>query len=373
MRELHTHEEMLFALLRASLHRKETETDFFGNVSSDDWKECYQLACRQGVMALAWDGVLKLPAGLMPPKALKITWGMAVQEYEAQYERYCRTIDELTEYYISKGIVTVQLKGVGLSTYYPNPAHREGGDIDIYTYSNNRGRMSDAEANRLADKLMKKQGIEVDMHSPKHSNFYYKGIPIENHKTFLDVERYMMAGQADALLRKMLEPQFTYLMNGKYKCLTPPEEFNALFVSFHAAQHYGAGLALHHLCDWAMILNRHGGMLPEEVTDLKFRKAVDSFTSLCNKYLGTFGVMSGAGEDLAEEMLDEMLYPKFVVGFVPDTVTGKWNILKYKYHRFCYIHRLNNQVLEWPMWKRVWDSVVTHLQRPQTIFQTKRK
>ena len=131
MRKLHKQEGMLFALLRASLHQKKTETCFFEGASADDWKACYKLACQQGVMALAWDGVLKLPAEMIPPKALRITWGMAVQAYEKKYEHYCNTIQELTDFYLRRGIMTVQLKGVGLSTYYPVPSHREGGDIDI--------------------------------------------------------------------------------------------------------------------------------------------------------------------------------------------------------------------------------------------------
>ena len=96
MRRLHKQEGMLFALLRASLHQKKTETCFFEGASADDWKACYKLACQQGVMALAWDGVLKLPAEMIPPKALKITWGMAVHAYEKKYERYCNTIQELS-------------------------------------------------------------------------------------------------------------------------------------------------------------------------------------------------------------------------------------------------------------------------------------
>ena len=373
MRRLQKHEGMLFALLRASLNQKQTETCYFEGASADDWKACYQLACQQGVMALAWDGAMKLPAGLIPPKALKIKWGMAVQAYEKKYERYCNTIQELTDLYLRRGIMTVQLKGVGLSTYYPVPSHREGGDIDIYTFSRDKEAMTDAEANLLADKLMEEQGIEVDMHSPKHSNFYYKGIPIENHKTFLDVQRYKIAGRADAWLRKVMEPQFTYLMDGEHMCLTPPKEFNHLFVAFHAAQHYGAGLALHHLCDWAMVLKKCGRKLPECFGDKKFRGAVEALTYLCDELLGADILVNWRAAYLAEEMLDVMLYPKYQVGYVPDDVTGKWSILMYKFRRFCYIHRLNNRALEWPWWKRVWDSVVNHFKRPETIFEVKRK
>lgn len=367
MRNLCVHERMLFALLRASLNQREVETDFFQGVSPEDWKECYLLSARQGVMALAWDGVLKLPAELMPPKALKLTWGLAVEAYEKKYERYCKTVDELMAYYRGYGIAMVQMKGVGLSTYYPVPSHREGGDIDIFTFSLNEEKMNDSEANRLADKLMEEQGIEVDMHSPKHSNFFYKGIPIENHKTYLDVQRYKLASQVEGMLKGLMKPQLVSLMDGKYSSFIPSSEFNRLFVAFHAAQHYGAGLALHHLCDWAVILNRMGGTMPEELKDPAFLQGVAAFTRLCNRLLGTSEPVDG-GEDVADEMLESILYPKFVIGSVP--VKGKWNIFCYKARRFGYIYRLNNRILKWPLWKRVWDSVVVHLGRPETIFRT---
>lgn len=367
---LNKQEKMLFALLRASLNRRVAETDEFQGVSEADWKRCYQLAARQGVMALAWDGILTLPAELQPPRALKLTWGMAVQDYEKKYERYCKTVEELTDFYLQHGIMTVQLKGVGLSSYYPVPAHREGGDIDIFTYSNLKEELTDKEANQLADKLMQNKGIQVDMHSYKHSNFYYKGIPIENHKTFLNVKHYPVAVQVDALLRKELEPQFTYLMDGEYKVLIPPPTFNAMFLAFHASQHYGSGLALHHLCDWAVLINKHGIRLPKELTDKHFLTAIAAFTRLCNDYLGTHSKVSGGG-DLADEILKEILHPKFPDKYVP--VKGKWNILVYKTRRFLYRSRISNHILYLPLWKRIWQSVVGHVCRPETIFQTGEK
>lgn len=367
---LNKQEKMLFALLKASLNRRVAEADNFQGGSETDWKHCYRLAARQGVMALAWDGILTLPAELQPPRALKLTWGMAVQDYEKKYERYCQTVEELTDFYLRNGIMTVQLKGVGLSSYYPVPAHREGGDIDIFTYSNQPEQMTDEAANRLADKLMEDKGIPVDMHSYKHSNFYYKGIPIENHKTFLNVKHYPVAVQVDALLRKEMKPQFTYLMDGDYKVLTPPPTFNAMFLSFHASQHYGSGLALHHLCDWAALINKHGVKLPNELKDERFLEAVAAFTLLCNRYLGTSAEVHG-GEELAEEILEEILHPKFPDKYVP--VKGKWNILVYKTRRFLYRSRISNRILYLPLWRRIWQSVVGHVCRPETIFQTGEK
>ena len=285
--ELNQSEKMLFALLCSALNTIPVNSALFADVSLLSWQSCYKLAVEQGVMALAWDGIQTLPACLQPPKALKLNWAMAVENYEKRYLRYCHTIAELSAFYKTHGITTVQLKGVGLSTYYPIPSHREGGDIDIFTYSADHSRKSDAEANRLADRLMEEKGIEVDFeHSEKHSMFYYKGIPIENHKTFINSETYRIAVKMDKLLQKLLQPVSAEL-DGKCSILIPSSTFNTVFLAFHAAQHYARGLALHHLCDWACLLNRYGLHIPEEVTDIRFRNMILAMTRLCNDYLGT--------------------------------------------------------------------------------------
>ena len=358
--------EMLFALLRASLHGKEVETAFFEQATADDWKECHRLAVMQGVMALAWDGVSALPQHLQPAKGLKLKWAMAVEAYEKKYARYCQTIAELSDFYRAHGITTVQLKGVGLSTYYPNPAHREGGDIDIFTYSADTNKLTDAEANQLADKLMKEQGIEVDMHSLKHSNFYYKGIPIENHRTFLDVKWYKVAKQVEPLLKQSLKPQATDLLEGKVSILTPSPAFNTLFLSFHSAQHYGDGMALHHLCDWAMLIARHDLQIPEALTDKRFREAILAMTELCNRYLGTSVEVSG-GKQLADEMIGEIIYPKFSKHDVAPK--GKVRIFIIKTKRFFYKYRLSNRILYRPLWKHIWKGIFIHVRKPELIFQ----
>ena len=125
---------MLFALLRASLHEKEVEVECFQEATDDDWKLCHQIAAAQGVMALAWDGILKL--SLQPPLELKLQWGVKVEVQERKHLRYCKAIQEISSFYKKHHIETMTLKGVGLSTLYPIPSHREGGDIDIYTFSN---------------------------------------------------------------------------------------------------------------------------------------------------------------------------------------------------------------------------------------------
>lgn len=359
------HEEMLFALLRSSLHERLTDTTFFCGCTEKDWQSCRALASRQGVMALAWDGVMKLPDSMKPPISVKLAWASAVEAYEKKYRYYCRTVYELSRFYAGHGISVMQLKGVGLSAIYPVPAHREGGDIDIYTYSADKDRMTDAEANRLADELMTRMNIEVDVdRTPKHSMFYYKRVPVENHKTFLNVETYESAVEAERVLKENMNPQPTVLADGEV--LTPSPMFNKLFVAFHAAQHTAGGLALHHLCDWACLLNHCGMRMPDGLTDRRFLRYVDALTLLCNKLLDTGIPVKNPPEKLAAKLLGQILYPPFSG---PVNATTKAGVIIYKTRRMIHAALLTREVFGKSVTKTVLSSAIEHIRRPDTIFR----
>ena len=356
------HVQMLFALLRASLNETTPEISYFQNSTEKEWKDCYHLAAKQGVMALAWDGVAKLPKDMQPPLSIKITWATGVERYEQKYNRYCETIVQLSEFYKQHGISTMQIKGVGFSTLYPIPSHREGGDIDIFTYSAAPDDLSHKEANCLADTLIQEQGIEVDTSYPKHSHFYYNNIPVENHKTFVNVNSYKTAQLIEETLIKCMNPKETILATGKI--LTPSPEFNSLFIACHALQHYGSGLALHHLCDWAIILKNYGLLIPNEIQDKKILNGFAALTTLSNLYLGTTIPVDG-GDIIAKEMLQEILHPQYSVNNPKKNRVG---ILVYKTKRLLYNHRIKNRILTSSLTKRILSSIVAHIKAPKTIF-----
>ncbi len=342
-------DQLLLALLRKALSDKNLPTELFAAASPEDWDACYRVAAAQGVSVLAMDAVLQLPASCQPPWPLKVAWAMEAEKYEEQYRCYCRRAEELMAFYARHHIAAVQLKGVGFSPHYPIPAHREGGDIDLFTYSADPSLMGDSEANHLADELMEQQDIEVDCtHSQKHSVFYYHGIPVENHKTFINSETYALAAKMDPVLRRLLEPQEVTLC-GEYRIHTPSPAFNTLFLAFHAAQHYTYGLKLHHLCDWACLLHRHGLHLPEELTDRRFIRFVHALTQVCNDYLGTNIPLPTSDRRLSEEIIREVLHPKFT----KETPEGRgWEIFVFKFRRLRHRYHLCNHVfhVSWLKW-----------------------
>ena len=361
---------MLFALLKASLHNTAADTELFTNAVKEDWDHCYKTSSKQGVLALAWDGVQTLPVELHPYKQLKFQWAMSVDKYEAKHRRYCQTAQELQKFYKEHGIVAVQMKGVGFSSYYNCPSHREGGDIDIYTYSADTSRMSHQEANDLADALMIKQGIEVETdHSYKHSNFFYNGISIENHKCFLNVQTHpKFLEKLDRILGKILNAREIDLYNGEYKITVPSNEFNSVFISCHAFQHYGDGIALHHLYDWAAIICKCGFKLPVEITEKYFLRAIAALTYLSNKFLGTDVDLSNypsGYEKLADELLMEMLYPKFA-RVVP--YRNPVSIFIEKSRRLLNRAKYSKSVLGAPILRTLCMSFIAHIYNPDKIL-----
>ncbi len=363
-------DEMLFALLRASLHEKEPEYKQFINASPHEWQQCYATAAAQGVLALAWDGLEKLPKELHPQKSLKFQWGISVEKYEAKHRWYCRTAEELQKFYLENGIVAVQIKGVRLSASYNRPAHREGGDIDIYTFPVDEKAMTHRDANLLADELVKRQGIEVDTSkSEKHSNFYFKGIPVENHQWFVNMElNPKFLGKLNGILKGILMPQKVQLLDGDCELLVPSPQFNMVFLAYHAFQHLGSGIALHHLYDWANLIKNNGLHLPDKITEKTFLRGVAALTHLCNLHLGTdidLAGYPGGYEDLAELMLGEMLYPKYA-SKVP--YASPFMIVWFKLMRVLYANSLRSKTLEASQLYMLYRSVYWHLKYPSTIL-----
>ena len=155
---------------------------------------------------------------------------------------------------------------------------------------------------------------------------------------------------------------------GKYRILVPSPQFNMLFISCHAFQHYGSGIALHHLYDWAALLKRNTLVIPDEVKETNFLRALAAFTHLANKYLGTEQDINGLPQDyttLADEMLEEMLHPVF------DSVVPHTNPLAvffYKFRRVFRSSKLSYDVLGASPARRFFSSLVAHIKAPDMIL-----
>lgn len=364
---------MLLALLKKSLNGGDLPEEVFRNASESEWKECYRLAVFQGVMALVWDGVTALPDEFFPPKKLKLQWALAVEAYEKRYAAYCHTVNELSELMRPHGVGLMQLKGVGFSACYPIPAHREGGDIDVYFYALDSSLMTNEEARNLAEQIIEKKGIYIEReHSEKHNEFCYNGILIESHKTFLNIYNTPEALPMDKYLHTHSCPTTVSLLGEKYSVAVPTPRFNVVFIGFHAAQHYVNGLSLHHLVDWGCLQRCDAlPLLPNDLMDKKVMRFLNALTALANQYLG-FSATTSYDEKFATSILSEMLFPPFSIEKEKSLQKNPWRTLIYKTKRFIYRHQKLNRVFTISLKSRFREVYKNNAKNPARFFRMTR-
>lgn len=102
-------EQMLMALLRSALRQQEVETACFQQATEENWVKCFKLAVHQGISALAWEGVGRMPSKYAPPLNVKISWALREKELLGEYMKQCKAINALTKLLAQYGIGVIVL------------------------------------------------------------------------------------------------------------------------------------------------------------------------------------------------------------------------------------------------------------------------
>lgn len=363
---------MLLSLLKGGISDKKADVKMFEGRTYEEWVKMYNLSLKEAVTAVALDGIRKNPDIKVPEDVLenmKISEEFA-QKYHGHQEKILKHFSEFTN---SKDVNTVQIKGIGLSMDYPNPQNRFGGDIDIYTFKKGTDPSKIENCTSLfIDKEAKKKGLKVDLdHGPKHSIIKLNNMPIENHRNFLNVEQSPLHRKMNKYLLQHFNPQERILPHGT-KILVPSKEFNTVFISFHAMQHFvGSGINFHHLADWAVHVKKHGLKVPEEAKGTKFEEFMYAFTNLANKHLGT-DVKVPENKKLEDEIFSKMLQNGNATRDPKAPVTK--NPIKYFIYRIQrYKEAINKQNEYWgegtaTLGKSLKKSLMYKIKHPKTIM-----
>ena len=239
-------QKRLLLLLQNSLWGNPVDEVVFEGINPGDWKKIMQLAASQGVFALALDGLTGLPLTIRPPRSLLIEWALGAKKIENRYNHQINALRSLTRLYSENGIKCLLIKGLGISRLYHVPEHRESGDLDLFLFG-------DFEK---GNRLVEEKGIEVQMLGEVHSNFNFELIPVENHRTFLQIKKQQSDRDLELLLHAYLT-QDPPLYSEQFGAYVPPLSFNLLFLFKHAVKHFlTEGIVLRHLCDWALVLHQ---------------------------------------------------------------------------------------------------------------------
>lgn len=332
--------KMLLSLLKCGLNDDtKVNAELFKGRTDEDWVRMYNLGHDNAVTPILLEGLEKSPEINAPKEVIE-----AMQETDMYAKRYHmkqeRVLGEVMNISAKKGIDVVPIKGIGFSLNYPNPQRRFGGDIDVFTFKHGTD-FSEPENNmtKVFDEIFEKRGIDVKKTNPKHSEFEYRGMPIENHRTFVDVKnRYLHVPDAlkiNNYLLKHLKPTEQTLPMGT-KILTPSKEFNTVFLAYHSMTHFiGSGINFHHLADWAVHIKKNGLKVPEEIKGTSVERFMYAMTNLSNKYLGT-KVKAPEDKKLENAIFNKMVDPLNQYGENSVKLPTSKNplaIIKYKFEK----------------------------------------
>ncbi len=256
------------------------------DISNQEWEDIYNWGVQQGVAAIQFSGLqqltdvkIDLPFQL-PERKLKMKWFAHAMQVENHCKSQFKIASELAEIYAENGIRTVVLKGIAVARNYPQPNYRPCGDLDCFL-------LGDYEQGNV---IAENAGAKVVRDFYKHSHISYKGLIVENHQFCTAIRGSEKTKAFERLLQSILQQEGSTMV-GETKLECPSPMFNALFLTHHAQRHFlSEGIALRHLCDWAMLLHKHS----DKIDWVKFKSYCDEFglsyfaesmTRLSEKYL----------------------------------------------------------------------------------------
>jgi hypothetical protein len=357
--------ERLFALVQTE--KTEPDVALFTGMNDDDWDALYRRSAAEGVLALAFDSMLRLPTDLRPPKKLLMIWGGSVDHIEQKYALRLAIAKDVAARLGEHNIPMLVIKGLSLAQYHSNPAHREFGDLDIYLFGEQK----------KGDQVMRQWNTKELLGSKKHSMFYYKGLLIENHAYFLESFNISNMKALDAELQQMANAERGNVSLGKPAF--PSADFTLVFFMHHALAHYmRERLKLRYFCDWAIFLhaNRtkswdwtlYETMFPRGGNR---RKTVDAFTAIAVRWLGLpqhEAPPFERDEAFETEILNELSIPALQL----PVKQPFWKVIAFKYKRFVGYRQKCEFIAAGSFRQIILNSICYHIRHPKTIWSLKK-
>lgn len=268
----------LIELLRLAV--TDTKADAYPS-TPDEWREVYRLAAKHAVIAIAWDGVERLQTAA--PDALKTfpadlmgKWFADVHSIEATNVRLQQLAAQVQASLRQAGFGSHILKGATLATFYPEPAHRQSADIDLWVLPRADSTTASMQNHRqdLLACLRQQPDITIGEIVYHHIETEINGTEVEFHVT----PTWLCNPVYNSRLQQ------TFSQAGQ---LTP--ELQELYMLLHAFRHiYHDGIALRHLLDYVLVCrhNRNVGVqAPQELYSrlglASFARAMDELSDYC--------------------------------------------------------------------------------------------
>lgn len=385
-------QQTFFALVRAGIGHG---TNTLPN--SIDWESVRDIATKQGLVAVAYDGLnclLEDDNAKPLPLTVKLRWmGEVMQGYEHRYQLYKKAIAQLARFYNSQGYKMMLLKGYACSIDWPKPEHRPCGDIDIWLFGQQEAadnelvssltgvesatpRHSSSKLNSAhgsnADFRFQDPSFRIDNSHHHHSVFNWQGFTVENHYDFLNVHHHKSNAVMEKTFKALANDDSNSIIIEGEKVYLPSPNLNALFLLRHAMAHFAAEqITIRHLLDWAFFVEKHGKdvdwkWLEEILERFGMIPMYGIINAICVEDLGFDAALftnAQCDPEMKKRVLLEILSPEFSSSLPK----GMAHRIVYKYRRWKGNEWKHGLCYNDSMTSSLWAGIKNHLMKPSTI------
>lgn len=298
----------LFFLLRLALWGKDNA---FKDVKEIEWKTVFEQAKDQCVMGIVADS-FQLLDECQSQGLNKLQWLGYVLRLEGKNAELNGLVGKLFGKFHKLELLPVLMKGQAFAMNYPNPLHRQCGDIDVCF----KNRTDCETAVAWASKVDKAAAMSSDnKRERKHFTFSIGGDVVELH--------YFMGLFENAKLQRRLqeiidwefahsEPFFVEIDGGQIE--TVPPTLSVLHQVLHITRHLlEAGIGLRQICDLAVFLRKNHGAIDADrlngyLEELQLMKTAKALGYILAKHLGVprVAIPFGVDERYADFLLQEI-------------------------------------------------------------------
>lgn len=283
---------LLFTILNCVVNDVELSIDCVAQLAEEQWHELYALAKQQGVTALVFEKIKMLPKEVAPPKALAVRWMSHSMNIAKNTKEKMAKSASWASLMAQHGVQTLVLKGGAFSAYYPNPYHREFGDLDCYLFKLKENELCWDGCFEQGNRHSQDCGFQIETSFYKHSEINYYGLDIENHQFALPVKDGSEMKALERELRRLVSQLGLVRRMGNTHLYMPSADFNALFLIAHAMNHFlYESIKMRNLLDWAFFLKKEHASVDWEnfwawCDRMNYSKFVMCMNYICEHQLG---------------------------------------------------------------------------------------
>lgn len=270
---------VLFILLRAGLWKKEPEDLSLFPLSGESWQKVFDMARQQTVAGIIYDGLCRLPDGLMPVEKDLPCWVAEIHVIETRNRRMNMVLSELYSLFGSYGLSPVLLKGQGVAFLYEHPLLRACGDIDFYFPA--------SEAREYAMAVIRKHIRAADRKADGSLHYQWRGIEVEHHPCLLDIGNPLMRDYLDGKEFEWGYEKAVLSSENGVEVTIPSPQLNLFLLNTHIMKHaMGWGIGLRQLCDMARACYcLHSRVDAAAMKALCYRTGVGKWSRLLHSFL----------------------------------------------------------------------------------------